>query len=136
MTDKLTRPQLDILELALQVESGNPWHKVGARQRAGGSLSRMFDKMKAAGLFDDANCITDEGRRQFLLQAAGQRVDLGYRTVKRMIHHPGPVNDDTCRCITCGQIDEEPYHQEHVCAAATKLALQAMRSAQHLTPPA
>ena len=120
---KLTSAQLELLEIALRSEDGNPWPLIGMGQRGGGAKHRMMEQLKAAGLFDAANCITNEGRRQFLLQAAGQHVCLGHRTVRRMIHYPGPVNDDTCRCIACGQIDEQPWHMAHVCRAARELAL-------------
>jgi hypothetical protein len=61
--DKLTTSQRKFLELAVRSPTGNPWPLIGARQRGGGSKSRMFDAMKAKGWFDGSNCITPAGRQ-------------------------------------------------------------------------
>jgi hypothetical protein len=115
---KLTRPECDLIELAMQTEDGNPWPLVGMRQRAGGAKSRMFDRLRREGVFDRDNCLTIEGRRRWLNDAAGQRISIGCRTVRRMLHYPVPVNDDTYRCITCGQPDDQPWHHDYVCRSA------------------
>jgi hypothetical protein len=59
----MTRQQRQMLELAARTDDGNPWMFIGIKRRAGGSLSRMFNKMKADGLFDEMNCITEKGRK-------------------------------------------------------------------------
>lgn len=113
-----SRPATDMLEAAVRSDTGNPLPSYGVRQMAGGSKRRMFNKLKADGYFNDDDSITSLGKLAFLLSASRQRIDVGFRTVKRMILYPAVVNDDTCRCIQCGQIDEEPYHQRYVCEAA------------------
>lgn len=62
MNAKLTQSARSLLELAARSRDGNPWPLIGIRQRAGGAKSRMFDKLKADGLFDKANRITQAGR--------------------------------------------------------------------------
>lgn len=42
-------------------------------------------------------------------------IDIGGRMVRRFIPFPGPVEDDTVRCICCGQIDEDGFHDYEVC---------------------
>lgn len=113
-----TRAGTDMLELALRSEGGNPWPLIGMGQRGGGAKSRMFAKLKADGYFDANNSITLLGKNAFILSAKNQRISIGRRTVKRMVHYPEGVDDGTYRCITCGQIDDEPYHMAHVCQAA------------------
>lgn len=39
--------------------------------------------------------------------------------VKRFIPYPGPIKDGTSRCIGCGQIDDEPYHDADLCQSIT-----------------
>lgn len=117
----LTSSMLGLLEIALQTEDGNPWPLIGVRQRSGGAKHRMFERMQRAGLFDHTNCITDLGRHAFLYWAARQRIPVPVaRLVRRMIHHPDTIADGTYRCWACGQIDDEPYHQAHVCRAARR----------------
>jgi hypothetical protein len=41
------------------------------------------------------------------------------RKVRRYIPYPGPVTDDTLRCIGCGQIDEDGWHNMATCIAIT-----------------
>lgn len=113
-----SRAATDMLEDAIRSETGNPLVNYGIRQMAGGAKRRMFDGLKLEGYFDKDDCITPLGKLAFLCSASRQRLDLGFRTVNRLILYPGPVNDDTLRCIQCGQIDEEPWHARHVCEAA------------------
>ena len=58
---KLTKAQRYMLEAAVREPSGNPWLRIGIRQRSG--KIRMFEGMKARGWFDGFNRITDAGRR-------------------------------------------------------------------------
>lgn len=115
------RPQTDFLELALKSENGNPFPMLSMTQRTGGAKSRMAERLQQAGYLDDGNAITLTGIEACLRSMARQRLHLGFRTVRRMIFYPEQVNDETCRCITCGQIDEEPWHEDHVCKAMLKL---------------
>ena len=113
-----SRAATDMLEDAIRSKTGNPLVNYGIRQMAGGAKRRMFNSLQSDGYFDKDDCITPLGKLAFLFSASRQRLNLGFRTVKRLILYPGPVNDDTPRCIQCGQIDEEPYHARHVCEAA------------------
>jgi hypothetical protein len=56
-------------------------------------------------------------------------VQIGGRNFRRIIAHPKPVNDGTCRCIQCGQIDDEPWHDSEICAEAGR-SLRAILAAQ------
>lgn len=44
-------------------------------------------------------------------------VDVDGQSLARFIPHPLPIKDGTSRCISCGQIDEEPYHKQEYCPA-------------------
>lgn len=55
---------------------------------------------------------------------------IGGKEYRKFIPHPGPVTDDTCRCITCGQIDEPDYHDDAICQEAHAAI------AEHRLPPA
>lgn len=59
---KLTKAQRNLLELAARSPTGNPWPLLSVKQRTGGAVGRMFEQMKARGLFDALNCITEAGR--------------------------------------------------------------------------
>lgn len=48
--------------------------------------------------------------------AASKTVKLGRRSVKRFLSM-GAKDDGTLRCIACGQIDEEPWHEPDLCFA-------------------
>ena len=37
------------------------------------------------------------------------------RAYERFIQYPRDINDGTLRCISCGQIDEEEYHDDRHC---------------------
>ena len=45
----------------------------------------------------------------------------GGRKVRRFIPYPQNVNDGTPRCIACGQIDDEPWHDMETCLAIRQL---------------
>lgn len=47
-----------------------------------------------------------------------QMVSVEGRQHRKFIAWPGPVNDGTSRCIACGQIDEEPWHDRAICQQA------------------
>ena len=51
-------------------------------------------------------------------------IEIGGRTYRKFIPYPRPVNDGTCRCIQCGQIDELEYHDSELCAAALRARAQ------------
>jgi hypothetical protein len=44
-----------------------------------------------------------------------QKVRVGHKLLRKIIPYPGPVNDGTVRCIACGQIDEEDWHDPYLC---------------------
>lgn len=46
------------------------------------------------------------------------RIQIGSRSYRRFIPYPGPIFDQTPRCIGCGQIDEPEYHNGALCEAA------------------
>lgn len=47
-----------------------------------------------------------------------EKVRLGPdHLVRRFIPYPGPVNDGTGRCIGCGQIDDDGFHNAALCIA-------------------
>lgn len=49
-----------------------------------------------------------------------ERIRLGPSAiVKRFIPYPGPVKDGTLRCIGCGQIDENGWHNRQLCQSIT-----------------
>lgn len=45
----------------------------------------------------------------------GKTIKVGRRRYRRFMPYPGPVTDDTCRCIRCGQIDEPGLHISEAC---------------------
>jgi ribosomal protein S14 len=47
-----------------------------------------------------------------------EMIEIGGRRYRKFIPYPGPVNDGTSRCISCGQIDESPYHDMELCRRA------------------
>lgn len=51
------------------------------------------------------------------------------KRVLRIIPYPGPVSDGTPRCIQCGQIDDDPWHDSEICAAAAVTAFDKRQSA-------
>lgn len=55
----------------------------------------------------------DELKKKF-----GATIKIGSLRFKRFIPYPEPVNDGTLRCIGCGQIDEEEFHNRDACLAA------------------
>lgn len=48
-------------------------------------------------------------------------VQIDGKNYRRVIMHPKPVRDGTSRCITCGQIDDEPWHDSGFCAEAGRI---------------
>ena len=44
-------------------------------------------------------------------------IEIGSRRFKRFIVHPLGPRDGTLRCIACGQIDDEPWHEREYCPA-------------------
>jgi hypothetical protein len=57
-------------------------------------------------------------------------VQIGGRNFRRIIAHPKPVNDGTCRCIQCGQIDDEPWHDNAICAEAGRILYGRLTASQ------
>jgi hypothetical protein len=55
---------------------------------------------------------------------AHDMIKVGGRLVQRIIRYPGPVLDGTPRCIQCGQIDDEPWHDAGVCADARRALVE------------
>lgn len=42
-------------------------------------------------------------------------IDVDGHKYRKFIRFPEEVDDDTLRCIACGQIDEEEYHDDNLC---------------------
>jgi len=63
----------------------------------------------------------------WLLTAAGRMalrerkmIRVNHRPYRKHIFYPAVVNDDTVRCISCGQIDEPEYHDMDECVAVRR----------------
>lgn len=52
-------------------------------------------------------------------------ITIGGKIYEKFIRYPTPVNDGTARCFSCGQIDEEPYHDNSLCPE-TAVGLRAL----------
>nr|WP_278374558.1 hypothetical protein [Brucella anthropi] len=52
------------------------------------------------------------------------------RRYRKFIHFPEEVTDGTLRCIACGQIEDEPWHDEEICKAERAKAWEASFSAR------
>lgn len=48
----------------------------------------------------------------------GKTFPIGGIPYTRFIPYPGPVDDGTPRCISCGQIDEDGFHIDAACRDA------------------
>lgn len=46
-----------------------------------------------------------------------ETITIDGQEYQKFIRYPLPVTDGTCRCVTCGQIDEQPWHDPEICAA-------------------
>lgn len=42
-------------------------------------------------------------------------ITIGGKKYRKFIRYPSEVKDGTCRCISCGQIDEYPWHDDKLC---------------------
>lgn len=63
--------------------------------------------------------LTDLGRQvQEWVRLLSEKIDIGGRAYQRLIPYPATVSDGTLRCIRCGQIDEEPWHDRELCVRA------------------
>lgn len=116
MSLKLTPARRRILDLALRSDSGNPWPLIGMRQRTGGAMTRMFDEMKAQGLFDVCNEITTKGR----IAALSPRVKYAGRSFRRFVAPGERDGGSVVRCIFCGQIDEPEVHESFACRGSPR----------------
>lgn len=47
-----------------------------------------------------------------------QSITVGGKQYRKFIPYPQEVDDGTLRCIACGQIDEEEFHDNDLCVAA------------------
>lgn len=47
-----------------------------------------------------------------------QMIDIDGRQYRKFIRFPEEVDDGTLRCIRCGQIDEEEFHDDDLCVTA------------------
>lgn len=54
------------------------------------------------------------------------------RRVKQFIMPPRPVKDRTIRCVFCGQIDEQPFHDETLCIDRLRARGDALAIADHV----
>lgn len=62
--------------------------------------------------------MTDLANRAARGLAVHEMIVIGGRSYRRFVHWGAPVRDGTVRCIRCGQIDEPPWHDDEICAAA------------------
>jgi hypothetical protein len=46
---------------------------------------------------------------------SNERIQIGRKTYRKFIPYPEEVRDGTVRCISCGQIDDEPWHDAALC---------------------
>jgi hypothetical protein len=49
-----------------------------------------------------------------------EKITIGGREYTKFIMWPKKVRDGTFRCIRCGQIDEEEYHDPRLCPAGCR----------------
>lgn len=47
-----------------------------------------------------------------------ETVRINGKLYRKFIPYPEEINDGTFRCIRCGQIDEEEFHDQEICVAA------------------
>lgn len=59
---------------------------------------------------------------------ARERIEIGGKSYRRFINYPANVFDDTVRCIGCGQIDEESWHDRDVCIQVRQFLDQQVRT--------
>jgi hypothetical protein len=59
---------------------------------------------------------------------SSEMITIGEREYRKFIRYPEEVDDGTLRCIACGQIDEEEYHDQALCPACN----EGSRDAQEL----
>lgn len=64
-----------------------------------------------------------------------EKIAIGGREYSRFIKWPKLVRDGTCRCIQCGQIDEEPWHDSELCEIEYRKTTDAARRAHRGTLP-
>lgn len=57
-----------------------------------------------------------------------EHIDIGAISYHRFINYPQNVFDGTVRCIGCGQIDEEPWHDRDVCIQVRQFLDQQART--------
>lgn len=50
--------------------------------------------------------------------AAGEMIEIDGEKYRKFIRYPEEVTDGTLRCIRCGQIDEDGFHDDDICRAA------------------
>lgn len=46
---------------------------------------------------------------------AAEMINYDGKLVRRFVSYPEPIMDGTIRCGVCGQLDEEPFHDEETC---------------------
>lgn len=47
--------------------------------------------------------------------AKEETIKIDGRSYRKFIRHPEEITDGTLRCISCGQIDEDEYHDDDLC---------------------
>ena len=61
-------------------------------------------------------------------------VQIDGKNYRRVIMAPKRVRDGMSRCIACGQIDDEPWHDMTVCAEAHRIHWGALAAQEKETP--
>lgn len=64
------------------------------------------------------------------MSGPSEMIDYGGRQVRRFVSYPEPVIDGTIRCGVCGQLDDEEFHSEEMCAAIYDAGRSALYSSK------
>lgn len=48
-------------------------------------------------------------------------IEIDRKVYERFVRYPREVTDGTFRCIQCGQIDDEPWHDHQICCDALEM---------------
>jgi len=49
-----------------------------------------------------------------------ETVEYHGKQVRRFVSYPEPITDGTMRCGVCGQLDDEEFHDDAICAAVDR----------------
>jgi hypothetical protein len=83
------------------------WRNVGVLEKP----MTVEDFRRASAAIAKAEATATEAQQH----PAGDTIEINGRTYRRFIPHPQVVDDGTVRCIFCGQIDDDPWHDMKLC---------------------